>query len=161
MELNSDWVLDRRMVGGRTNHWGRISLRFWPNTDFKEVAWDGLGWKLGPIGYEDVPSPMYDKWIIIGVFWHERGGFTTEPDGFFIPPPNKTSRTFNKKKRTDKYSMYRLIPSIYRMLTRGRLITSRCLLFYLWQMYRACQAVMLTFQAELAFWHPAIGKKVK
>ncbi len=39
-----------RMVGGRTNHWGRISLRFGPY-DFKRKGRDGLGddW---PISYE-------------------------------------------------------------------------------------------------------------
>src|SRR5437667_2008776 len=31
-----------RMVGGRTNHWGRISLRFGPY-DFKRKSRDGLG----------------------------------------------------------------------------------------------------------------------
>lgn len=44
-----DWFRSR-MLGGRTNHWGRISLRFGPN-DFKRKSIDGLGddW---PIGYE-------------------------------------------------------------------------------------------------------------
>jgi hypothetical protein len=43
-----------RMVGGRTNHWGRISLRFGPD-DFKAKSRDGLGddW---PIGYEAISS---------------------------------------------------------------------------------------------------------
>ncbi len=41
-----------RMVGGRTNHWGRISLRFGPD-DFRRKSLDGLGddW---PIGYDDL-----------------------------------------------------------------------------------------------------------
>ena len=41
-----------RMLGGRTNHWGRISLRFGP-MDFKGKSRDGLGddW---PIAYDDV-----------------------------------------------------------------------------------------------------------
>ena len=34
-----------RMLGGRTNHWGRISLRFGPN-DFKRKSIDGLGENL-------------------------------------------------------------------------------------------------------------------
>ena len=54
------------MLGGRTNHWGRISLRFGP-LDFKRKSQDGLGdnW---PIGYEDV-KPYYDKVDkLIGVF---------------------------------------------------------------------------------------------
>src|SRR3982750_3348844 len=41
-----------RMLGGRTNHWGRISLRFGPD-DFKRKSLDGIGddW---PIGYDAV-----------------------------------------------------------------------------------------------------------
>ena len=47
-----------RMLGGRTNHWGRISLRFGPN-DFKRGSLTGIGddW---PIGYDDL-KPFYDK----------------------------------------------------------------------------------------------------
>ncbi|MGH7657156.1 MAG: GMC family oxidoreductase, partial [Gemmatimonadales bacterium] len=39
-----------RMLGGRTNHWGRISLRFGPD-DFRRKSLDGLGddW---PITYD-------------------------------------------------------------------------------------------------------------
>ena len=46
-----DWFR-ARMVGGRTNHWGRISLRMGPD-DFKPRSLDGLGddW---PIGYDDL-----------------------------------------------------------------------------------------------------------
>src|ERR1700747_3592461 len=47
-----------RIVGGRTNHWGRIALRFAP-VDFRVKSHDGLSddW---PIGYDDV-APYYDK----------------------------------------------------------------------------------------------------
>ena len=78
-----DWFR-ARCLGGRTNHWGRISLRFGPD-DFKRRSIDGLGddW---PIGYEDI-SPYYDKVErLIGVFGsHE--GIRNEPDGHFLPPP--------------------------------------------------------------------------
>ncbi|HEY0651235.1 FAD-binding protein, partial [Phenylobacterium sp.] len=47
-----------RMLGGRTNHWGRISLRFGPY-DFKPKSRDGLGYDW-PISYEDL-APWYDK----------------------------------------------------------------------------------------------------
>ena len=60
-----------RMVGGRTNHWGRISLRFGPK-DFKRRSIDGLGddW---PIGYEDI-KPYYDKIDkLIGVYGTNEG----------------------------------------------------------------------------------------
>ena len=47
-----------RIVGGRTNHWGRIALRFAP-IDFRSYTRDGLGsdW---PISYDDI-APYYDK----------------------------------------------------------------------------------------------------
>ncbi len=73
-----------RMLGGRTNHWGRISLRFGPK-DFKRKSIDGLGddW---PIGYEDV-KPYYDKIDkLLGVFGTNEG-LENDPDGFFLPPP--------------------------------------------------------------------------
>jgi len=47
-----------RMLGGRTNHWGRISLRFGP-LDFKPKSRDGLGYDW-PITYDDL-APWYDK----------------------------------------------------------------------------------------------------
>jgi choline dehydrogenase-like flavoprotein len=73
-----------RMLGGRTNHWGRISLRFGPN-DFKRKSIDGLGddW---PIGYDDV-KPYYDKVDrLIGIFGSKEGIYN-EPDGVFLPAP--------------------------------------------------------------------------
>jgi choline dehydrogenase-like flavoprotein len=72
------------MVGGRTNHWGRISLRFGPD-DFKRKSIDGLGddW---PISYDEV-KPFYDRVDkIVGVFGSKEG-IRNEPDGNFLPPP--------------------------------------------------------------------------
>jgi choline dehydrogenase-like flavoprotein len=73
-----------RMLGGRTNHWGRISLRFGP-WDFKGRSRDGLGddW---PIGYEDL-EPYYDRLDqMVGIFGTNEG-LENEPDGIFLPPP--------------------------------------------------------------------------
>jgi choline dehydrogenase-like flavoprotein len=73
-----------RMLGGRTNHWGRISLRFGPD-DFKGKTKDGLGddW---PIGYDDV-KPYYDRVDrLIGLFGSVEG-MRNHPDGIFHPPP--------------------------------------------------------------------------
>jgi len=73
-----------RMVGGRTNHWGRISLRFGPD-DFKAKSRDGLGddW---PIGYSDV-APYYDRIDkLIGVFGNN-DNLPNHPGGYFLPPP--------------------------------------------------------------------------
>jgi choline dehydrogenase-like flavoprotein len=76
-----------RMLGGRTNHWGRISLRNGPY-DFKPRSRDGLGvdW---PISYEDV-APYYDKVErLIGVYGSREGLENTpdSPEGCLLPPP--------------------------------------------------------------------------
>lgn len=73
-----------RMLGGRTNHWGRISLRFGPR-DFKGKSHDGLGddW---PIGYDDI-KPYYDRVDrLVGIFG-SREGLDNHPDGIFQPAP--------------------------------------------------------------------------
>src|SRR5215212_2530422 len=78
-----DWFRVR-MLGGRTNHWGRISLRFGPN-DFRRKSIDGLGddW---PISYEDI-KPYYDRIDdLIGIYGSKEGIFN-EPDGHFLPAP--------------------------------------------------------------------------
>jgi choline dehydrogenase-like flavoprotein len=55
-----------RMLGGRTNHWGRISLRNGPY-DFKPRTRDGLGFDW-PMDYQDL-APYYDKVeMLIGVY---------------------------------------------------------------------------------------------
>jgi choline dehydrogenase-like flavoprotein len=81
----TDWRWWRaRMLGGRTHHWGRISLRFGPD-DFNARSVDGYGddW---PIDYEDL-KPYYDKVDrLVGIFG-SRDGFYNEPDGIFMDPP--------------------------------------------------------------------------
>ena len=60
-----------RMLGGRTNHWGRISLRFGPY-DFKSRSRDGLAddW---PISYDDI-KPYYDRVDeLVGIFGTKEG----------------------------------------------------------------------------------------
>jgi choline dehydrogenase-like flavoprotein len=73
-----------RMLGGRTNHWGRISLRFGPD-DFRGKSIDGLGddW---PIGYDDL-APYYDRLDrLVGIFGSNEG-LRNHPDGVFQPAP--------------------------------------------------------------------------
>src|SRR5579863_247539 len=81
-----DWWRPR-MLGGRTNHWGRISLRNGPY-DFKPYTRDGLGFDW-PISYEDM-APYYDKVeMLIGVYGANDGLENTpnSPDGVLLPPP--------------------------------------------------------------------------
>ena len=73
-----------RMLGGRTNHYGRISLRMGPY-DFKPYSRDGKGFDW-PITYDDL-APYYDKAEeLIGVFGTPEGLENT-PDGKFLPAP--------------------------------------------------------------------------
>ncbi|MDQ2711505.1 MAG: GMC family oxidoreductase [Acidobacteriota bacterium] len=81
----SEWMWWRaRMLGGRTNHYGRISLRMGPY-DFKPYSRDGKGFDW-PITYEEL-APYYDKAEeLIGVFGSSEG-MENAPDGRFLPPP--------------------------------------------------------------------------
>ena len=87
-----------RIVGGRTNHWGRIALRFAP-VDFQSRSRDGLGddW---PITYEDL-APYYDKVeAYIGVFGTKEN-IPSAPDGVFLPPPKPRCTELVLKKACD------------------------------------------------------------
>lgn len=84
-----------RVVGGRTNHYGRMSFRF-SAMDFKPWSRDGLGWDW-PIGYDDL-APWYDKAEkFIGVTGTVEG-IPSAPDGIFeTPPPPKVHELLMQK----------------------------------------------------------------
>ena len=103
-----------RIVGGRTNHWGRIALRFAP-VDFKARSTDGMGddW---PISYEDI-APYYDKVeSYIGVFGTKEG-VPSAPDGMFLPPPKPRCTETIIKKACDQLKIT-CIPSRLAILTQ-------------------------------------------
>jgi len=86
-----------RMLGGRTNHWGRISLRMGPY-DFQPT--DGLttAW---PITYDDI-KPFYDKVDrMIGIYGTVEG-LENEPDGIYLPPPKPRLNELYIKKGAQK-----------------------------------------------------------
>lgn len=146
-----DWFRSR-MVGGRTNHWGRISLRFGPN-DFKRGSIDGLSddW---PIGYDDL-KPYYDKVDkLIGVFGSKEGIYN-EPDGFFLPPPKPRLHELFMKKGADKANVP-MIPGRLSMLTRP-INKERGVCFFCRQCNRGCQ-VYADFSAGTCLLHPAMKK---
>lgn len=76
-----------RMLGGRTNHWGRNSFRMGP-LDFNPKSRDGLGYDW-PISYEEL-APWYDRTEeLIGVYG-VNSGLLNHPDsgdGILQPPP--------------------------------------------------------------------------
>lgn len=129
-----DWFRSR-MLGGRTNHWGRISLRFGPK-DFKRKSIDGLG-ENWPIGYDDI-KPYYDKVDkLIGVFGSKEN-LPNEPDGFFLPPPKPRLHELYYIKGARKMNIP-VIPSRLSILTR-RINSERGVCFYCGQCNRACLA---------------------
>ncbi|HEY4078791.1 MAG TPA: GMC family oxidoreductase [Rhizomicrobium sp.] len=76
-----------RMLGGRTNHWGRHSPRFGPY-DFKPYSRDGLGMDW-PISYDDV-APWYDRTEkLVGVIGSNAGleNHPSSSPGVLLPPP--------------------------------------------------------------------------
>jgi choline dehydrogenase-like flavoprotein len=103
-----------RIVGGRTNHWGRIALRYAP-VDFKSRSHDGMGddW---PLSYDDV-APYYDKVeSYIGVFGSKEN-IASAPDGVFLPPPVPRCTETIVKKACDKLNVT-CIPSRLAILTK-------------------------------------------
>ena len=111
-----------RMLGGRTNHWGRISLRFGPD-DFRRKTLDGLGddW---PITYDDI-APYYDRVDrLIGIFG-SREGIHNEPDGIFLPPPEPRCYEKFVKKGADRLGIT-CIPSRLSILTKAHNGRPKC-----------------------------------
>lgn len=143
-----DWFRSR-MLGGRTNHWGRISLRFGPR-DFKGKDRDGLG-ENWPIGYDDL-KPYYDKVDqLLGVFGTKEN-IPNEPDGFFLPPPKPRLHELYFIKGAKK-SQVPVIPARLSVLTK-RINNDRGVCFYCGQCNRSC-SVYADFSAGSCLIFPA------
>src|SRR5438045_608306 len=111
---NFQWFRSR-IVGGRTNHWGRIALRFAP-VDFQSKTRDGLGddW---PITYDDI-APYYDKVeSYIGVFGTNEN-VDSAPNGVFLPPPKPRCHERLVKQACDKLNIT-CIPARLAIITQA------------------------------------------
>ena len=123
-----------RMLGGRTNHYGRISLRMGPY-DFKPHSRDGKGFDW-PISYDDL-APYYDKAEeLIGVFGSQEGLENT-PDGKFQPPPAPRAYERLIKSACDRLRIP-CVPSRLAILTRP--LNGRPACHYCAQCGRSCSA---------------------
>jgi choline dehydrogenase-like flavoprotein len=153
-EKGTQWDWWRaRMLGGRTNHWGRISLRFGPK-DFKRRSIDGLGddW---PIGYEDI-KPYYDRVDqLIGIFGTNEG-LENDPDGYFLPPPKpRLHELFIKEAATT--AGVKVIPSRLSILTKKiESTTERGACVYCAQCGRNCSTVKADFSSTNVLIYPAL-----
>jgi choline dehydrogenase-like flavoprotein len=121
-----------RVLGGRTNHYGRITLRF-ADYDFKPYSTDGLGddW---PITYEDV-APYYDKAeTFIGVTGTKEN-IRSAPDGIFMKPAAPRVHEVLVKKSCDRLKIP-CIPSRMAIITKNH--NGRAACHYCGQCGRGC-----------------------
>ncbi len=123
-----------RIVGGRTNHYGRLSFRF-SDYDFKPYDRDGLGVNW-PVSYEDI-APYYDKAeAFIGVTGsHE--GIRSAPDGVFLEPPPPKAHELLIKAASERLGIP-CIPNRRAVLTRP--LNGRPACHYCGQCGRGCRS---------------------
>ena len=141
-----------RMLGGRTNHWGRISLRFGPY-DFRARSRDGLGddW---PISYDDL-KPYYDKVdTLVGIFGTKEN-LPNEPDGIFLPPPKPRCYELLVKQACDRLKIT-CIPSRLSILTKP--LNGRAACHYCGQCGRDC-VTRSNFTTPSVLLPPALATK--
>ena len=139
-----------RMLGGRTNHWGRISLRFGPD-DFRRKSMTGVG-EDWPITYDDL-KPYYDEVDkLIGVFGSVEN-FPNEPDGIFLPPPKPRLHELMIRKGARSIGIP-VLPSRLSILTKP-INKDRGSCFYCHQCNRGCQAYA-DFSASSVLCIPAV-----
>ncbi|MCA1649816.1 MAG: GMC family oxidoreductase [Acidobacteria bacterium] len=146
-----DWFRSR-MLGGRTNHWGRISLRYGPD-DFRRKSLDGLGddW---PITYDDM-KPYYDRVDeLIGIFGSAEG-LPNEPDGIFQPPPRPRCYELLIKQAAAKLKIT-CIPSRLSIITKP--LNGRAACHYCGQCNRGC-ATHSNFSSPSVLIPPALATK--
>ncbi len=142
-----------RMLGGRTNHWGRISLR-WGPYDFKPYSHDGLGFDW-PIAYEDL-APYYDRTEeLIGVFGSIEH-MENAPDGKFLPPPKPRAYELLVQRAARKLNIP-CIPSRLSILTRP--IHGRIACGYCGQCGRSC-ATGSNFSSPTVLLPPALATRL-
>ncbi|HWB82908.1 MAG TPA: GMC family oxidoreductase [Bryobacteraceae bacterium] len=136
-----------RIIGGRTNHYGRISLRF---SDYDFQPEDGLSdpW---PVTYSEM-SPYYDKAEgFIGVTGTKEG-LRTAPDGNFLPAIPPRVHEILIQKACAKLNIP-CIPSRMAVLTKS--IHGRAACHYCGQCGRGCRTAS-AFSSSQAMIFPAM-----
>ncbi len=108
------WVR-ARVLGGKTNFWGRGALRYGP-LQFKAASLDGfdVDW---PIGYEDI-KPYYDKVDVLLGCSGTTEGLSQVPDGVFQKPTKLNCVEVSFARSIEKLGR-RLIPGRAGVTTEG------------------------------------------
>ncbi|MGH9535678.1 MAG: GMC oxidoreductase [Terriglobales bacterium] len=141
-----------RMLGGRTNHWGRIALRMGPY-DFRPYSRDGKGFDW-PITYEEL-APHYDAVEeLIGVFGSAEGLENT-PDGRFLPPPRPRCFELMIQNASRRLAIP-CVPSRLAIITRP--LNGRPACHYCAQCGRSC-ATSSNFSSPTVLLPPALATK--
>jgi choline dehydrogenase-like flavoprotein len=132
-----------RILGGRTNHYGRMSFRF-AAYDFKPYDKDGLGFNW-PIRYEDI-APYYDKAEeFIGVSGTVEN-VPSCPDGKFHPAPPPKVHELLIKKACDKLGIL-CIANRRAVITKG--LNGRLPCHYCGQCGRGCKTASAYSSAQV------------
>lgn len=139
-----------RVVGGRTNHYGRMSFRF-SQLDFKAYSRDGVGYDW-PIDYDEI-SPYYDKAEeFIGVTG-DAHGIPSAPDGKFHTPPAPKAHELLIRKAGKKLGVP-FIANRRAVITRAHNGRPAC--HYCGQCGRGC-SVNSNYSASLVDVFPAVA----
>jgi choline dehydrogenase-like flavoprotein len=142
-----------RMLGGRTNHWGRISLRM-GEYDFKPKSRDGLGLDW-PMTYADL-EPWYDKTeALIGVYGGNEGLENTpvSRNGTLQPPPPPRAYERLTQRACARLGIP-VIPSNLAILTRP--LRGRAACFWATDCGRGC-SIRANFQSTTVLLPPAVA----
>lgn len=145
-----------RMLGGRTNHWGRVTLRYGPY-DFLQYTRTGLGvdW---PLAYEDL-EPYYEKVErLIGVFGASEG-IENSPDSapgvLLDPPPLRPHELWMQMVLAKKMGI-RVVPSHVAVLTRP--LNGRQACVYATECAKGC-SIRANFQSPTVLLVPALATR--
>lgn len=143
-----------RMLGGRTNHWGRMSPRFGPY-DFQGRSRDGLG-EDWPFTYQTL-APYYDRVEgLIGVFGAAESieNSPDSPPGLLHAPPRPRAFEAWMKRVMERRHGIPVVPAHMAILTRRHGDRPPC--FYATDCQRGC-AIRANFQSPTVLLPPAIA----
>ncbi len=142
--------LRSRVIGGRTNHFGRFTPRF-SDFDFKPYSLDGLGTDW-PVDYAEM-SPYFDKAeAFIGVTGTNGMGLRSAPDGVFQTPPPPRVHEILVQKAGQRLGIP-VIPARLAMLSKA--INGRAACHYCAQCGRGCKTAA-AFSSSQAMIFPAM-----
>jgi glucoside 3-dehydrogenase (cytochrome c) catalytic subunit len=129
------WLGRLRMTGGRTNVWGRVSLRF-SDFDLRAASHDGYG-ENWPLSYKDL-EPYYDLVEDYVGICGQAEGLSELPDSKFQPPMPLTCQETVLRESAKKKLGWTVTPARSANLTRP--LKGRAACHYCGPCERGCQS---------------------